>query len=193
MIRRTTVLIVVVIAVALLFVLSQVYSYWESLPQASYKIGDEIKGFPVDEMSLTVWNSYTTNESVQGLPESAFGVQLVILNVSIHNLVNRDLFFNGTDSLHARLVKAVSQYLVLEYGGKVPQGTETGLAYPRTPSGDFDWWGVALKVSSFDWLGANQSINGSMYFRIGPGLAPKELICKSVPETKPVFAVDLTH
>jgi hypothetical protein len=93
MIRRKTVSIVVIIGVALLLVLPLLNSYWESLPQASYKIGNEIKGFPVAEMSLTIWNAYTTNESVQGLPEEPFGVQHVILNVSIHNLVNRDLFF----------------------------------------------------------------------------------------------------
>jgi hypothetical protein len=73
----------------------------------------------------------------------------------------------------------------LEYGGKVGKNIETGLTIPKIPSGEFDWWGVALNVSSVDWLGANQSINGSIYFRIGPGLAPKELICKSVVKQIP--------
>lgn len=194
-VMRKKAIAAIAVILVIIFIVPFIISYWNSLPEASYKIDDEIKGFPVNELSLTVWNCYTTNESVQGLPESPFGVevQLVILNVSIHNLVNRGLFFNGTDDFHARLVKAVSQYLVLEYGGKVGQGTDTGLASYLMPSGDIDWWGVALNVSSFDWLGANQSINGSMYFRIGPGLAPEELICKSMLETKPIFAVDLTQ
>lgn len=185
----------IAVIIVVIFIVPSIISYWNSLPEASYKIRDEIKGFPISEMSLSVWNCYTTNESVQGLPGQPFGVQLVILNVTIHNLVNRDLFFNGTDDLHTRLVKAMSEYLLLEYSGKVGQDIETGGTSPRTPTGDFDWWGVALNVSSFDWLGANQSINGSMYFTIGglADLAPKELICQSVGETKPVFALDLTH
>jgi hypothetical protein len=190
--KKRTIVIAITIILVVLFVVPAITNYWNSLPEASYKIGDEVKGFPVSEMSLTVWNCYVTNESMQGLPELFTGAQFVIINATIHNLVNRDLFFNGTDDFHARIVEAVSKYLTLEYSGKIGQQTETGLASNLTPSGNFDWWGVALTVSSFDWIGANQSIKGSMYFRIGPGLAPKELICKSVPETKPLFVVDLT-
>ena len=81
----------------------------------------------------------------------------------------------------------------MDYGGKVGKNIETGSTSPMIPSGKFDWWGIALNASSLDWLGTNQSINSSMYFRIGPGLAPKELICKSVGETKPNFDVDLSN
>jgi hypothetical protein len=135
---------------------------------------------------------------VPGLPpivQSPFapGNQYVILNVSILNLLNQDIFFNGTDSLHERIVKAGNQYLVLEYSGKVGDRTETGLASYSTPSGTSDWWGVALNTPSFDLMAANQSIDGSMYFRIGPQFAPKTLICKSAPTNVPLFVVDLTR
>lgn len=198
--RRKIVLIVVVIAVALSFVLSQVNSYWESLPQASYKIGDEIKGFPIDEVSITVWNYSVTNASVQGLPLPSYpsGLQWVILNVSIHNLVNKDIFFNQTGDLQTELSKASSKYLFLELDGEHTFGIggesiAGGASYPSTPNGDTNWWGIALDASSFTELRANQQVDGFMYFRKDQGLVPKELICKSVFETKPIFAVDLTH
>jgi len=89
--RKRTMAVIAVILVVI-FIVPSIISYWNSLPAASYKIGDEIKGFPVKEMSLTVWNCYITNESMHGLPELFSGVQLVILNVTVHNLVNRDLF-----------------------------------------------------------------------------------------------------
>jgi hypothetical protein len=196
--RRKTVLIVAVIAVALLFVLSPVYSYWESLPQISYKIGDEIKGFPIDEVSITVWNYSVTNANVQGLPlpSDPSGLQWVILNVSIHNLVNKDIFFNQTGDLQTKLSKASSKYLFLELDGEHTFGiggaiSAGGASYPRTPNEDTNWWGVALDVSSFTELRANQRVDGFMYFLKDQGLIPKELICKSHFETKPIFAVDL--
>jgi hypothetical protein len=136
---------------------------------------------------------FTTNQSIQGLPELSPGLQFAILNVAIHNLENQDLFFNETNDIHAQLAKAASKYVVLAYSGKVGGSTETGFVSYSMPTGDSDWWGTALNVTSFDWIGANQSVNGFMYFRIEQGFAPKELICRSVGESKPVFVVDLTQ
>ena len=197
--RRKIALLVVVIALALLLVPSNVYSNWESLPQASYKIGDEIKGFPIDGVSITVWNYSVTDENVQGLPlpSAPSGMQWVILNVSIQNLENKDIFFNQTGNLQTELSKASSKYLFLEFKevhtfGIGGESTGGGASYPRTPTGDTNWWGITIDASSFTELRANQRVDGFMYFLQNQGLVPGELICRSITETKPIFAVDLT-
>jgi len=192
------VLIAVVVGVALLLVVSQVNSYWESLPQASYKIGDEIKGFPIDGFSITVWNYSVTDENVQGLPLPSVpsGMQWVVLNVSIQNLMNKDIFFNQTGNLQTELSKASSKYLFLEFKevhsfGIGGESTGGGASYPRTPTGDTNWWGITIDNSSFTELRANQRVDGFMYFLKNQGLVSGELICQSLGETKPIFAVDL--
>jgi hypothetical protein len=124
-------------------------SYWESMPQASYKIGDEIKGFPIEEVSITVWNYSVTDENVQGLPlpSAPSGMQWVILNISIQNLENKDIFFNQTSDLQTELSKASSKYLFLEFKevhtfGIGGESTVGGASYPRTPTGDTNWWEI---------------------------------------------------
>jgi hypothetical protein len=73
-------------------------------------------------MSLRVWNCYTTNESVQGLPELFSGGQLVILNVTVQNLVNRNLFLTVLmTSMHEllKLLVNISFWNMAEKLGKI--------------------------------------------------------------------------
>lgn len=185
--------IVVIAFVAVLFLVSHIISYWNSLPQASYKLGDEIRGFPVDEISITVWNYSVTNTNVPGLPlpNVPSGLQFVVFNVSIRNLENHALFFNQTGDLQTRLSRATSKYLYLELEGQnLPGSTVGGASFPRIPNGDIDFWGIALN-ESLTHLGANERVDGFIYFLKDSGLTSKELVCKSIYETKPIFVVNL--
>jgi hypothetical protein len=188
-VMRKKILFTIVLILITIFIAQYILSYWNSLPAASYNVGDEVKGFPVSELSLTIWNYYI----VQEVPELFSGGQFLILNVSIHNLVDRDLLFNDSIDFHSQLVEATNKYLVLQYSRKVGQVSDMGLTNPKIPSGQFDWWGIALNVSSLNSLGPNQSINGSMYFTTGQDFTPEKLICKSSTQTKPLFEVNLTH
>ncbi len=170
-----------------LFLIPPIVSYWNTLPQASYGLGNQISDFPISGLSLIVWNFSITNTSLPdlSLPTLPFGLQYVVLNVSVLNQENQGVNLNQSD-VEKQLSQATSKYLYLEletsHGG--------GASFPRIPDGDSDWWGVAL-TKPLTYMGANERVDGFMYFMKDPGLVPKQLVCKSIFETKPLFVVDL--
>jgi hypothetical protein len=73
--------------VAMIVVVSLVNSYWETLPYATYKIGDEIKGFPVDGTSITFANFSTSPDLI--FPETS---KDITFNITIKNLTTAPLY-----------------------------------------------------------------------------------------------------
>lgn len=52
---------------------------------SNYRIGDEIKGFPVDELSITVLN-WSTATTVEGMGPPGLDSEYVVVPVIVHNL-----------------------------------------------------------------------------------------------------------
>jgi hypothetical protein len=182
--RRKIELIAVSIFILLILVVSLVYSYWESLPYASYKIGDEIKGFPADGISMTITNFSTS-------PDLTFPTtsEDVTLNVTIRNLASYPIYFNQTD-FQTKLDQAASKHLDLKY--KVERGVGETSAWNYT-----DWWGITVfgvQKNQFNWLAANESVNGSIRFVLGnETYSSLELVCRSTSQQKPLFNVNLAQ
>jgi hypothetical protein len=218
-IMRARIIGIVICLVAIVII--GVYWYQSSngpLFQATYKIGDEIKGFPVREISLTIRNvttSKTLNMSnIQGNLATApiingevgqfnttgLGDQdeYVILTVTIHNLENYQIYFNRSDDLGSRLLQAWNSRFVLSYG------TENHEAYPQclmiipygenVSSGIVNYWGWGINMmsaSEVTSLAPNQTAYGALYFIIGEYYTPNELICRDDIQTNPIFTVNL--
>ena len=170
-----------------LFLISPVVSYWNALPQASYELGNQIKGFPINGLSLIVWNYSVIKTGLPNLslPTFPFGLQYVVFNVSVVNLENQGVNFNQSD-VEKQLSQATSKYIYLE----LEASNGGGGSFPRIPNGDIDWWGVALS-EPLTHMDANERVDGFMYFMKDPGLVPRQLVCKSIFETKPLFVVHL--
>jgi hypothetical protein len=113
----------------------------------------------------------------------------VILNVTIRNLASYPIYFNQTN-LQTKLSQASSKYLELTY--KV--GSGGGAASPLTYDNN-DWWGITvLGVSNneFNWLAANESVNGSIRFMLGNyNYSSFQLVCRSTSQQKPLFTVNI--
>lgn len=143
-------------------------------------LGDEIKGFPVKETSLTVWNwatALTVNVTGIAKADPQYYQQYFILNVSVRNIASHEVYFGINDSFNQELQQAKTKNLFLEYfsmqgykGGKM-----TEIAHSETNALDIGW-GITLteKLSS---LTPNQSVNGSIYFIIHQGWTPENLFC----------------
>ncbi len=120
-----------------LFVIPSIVSYWNDLPQTSYKLGNQINGLPINGLSLIVWNYFVINTSLPNLslPTLPFELQYVVFNVSVLNLENQGINFNQSD-VEKQLSQATSKYLYLELGAS----NGGGASFPRIPNGDIDWW-----------------------------------------------------
>jgi hypothetical protein len=153
-------------------------------------LGDEVKGFPVDEMSLTVWN-WTAADSVNvtGIAQLGAYDKYVVLSVSLRNTVDHPVYFGRNDTFNESLEKAKTKSLILESVVNVGKGEETDRAHAQTSALDMGW-GITLtnKLTS---LGPNQSVNGYLYFMIYALNNPKKLVCNDVGKGD-VFAVDLS-
>jgi len=184
MFMRRKIGLVILIFIALILVVSVLYLYWETLPYASYKIGNEIKGFPVDGISIIITNISTSPDLT--FPKTS---EDVILNVTIRNLASYPIYFNQTN-LQTKLSQASSKYLELTY--KV--GSGEGGASPFTNNNN-EWWGITVfgvPNNEFNWLAANESINGSIRFMLGDDTYHSfQLVCKSNSQQKPLFIVNL--
>jgi hypothetical protein len=183
--KKWTILLIVFLAA--LFLISPVVSYWNTLPQASYRLANQIKDFPINGLSLIIWSYSIINTSLPNLSLTTlpFDWQYVVFNVSIINLENQEVNFTQRD-VEKQLSQATSKNLYLDlvasHGG--------GSSSPRIPDGYSDWWGVALS-KPLTHMKANERVDGFMVFTKDPGLVPKQLVCKSIFETKPLFVVQL--
>jgi hypothetical protein len=161
-----------------------VYSYWESLPQATYKIGDEIKDFPIDGMSITVTNFSLQPANIQ---------KNITLSITIRNLASETINFNQSDT-HGALLNAVDKYLVLAYTTSTGDNGQISSQYQTTYA---DWWGITVNgvpQDGFNQVGGNENVQGSMIF-IAPGgnldYTSFSLMCRQVGVEKPLFSVSL--
>jgi hypothetical protein len=143
-------------------------------------LGDEVKGFPVKETSLTVWNwttALTVNVTGIAQADPQYHQQYVVLNVSLRNIASHEVYFGTNDSFNQELQQAKTKNLFLEYrSGPVSKGGWiTEIAHSETNALDIGW-GITLteKLSS---LTPNQSANGSIYFIIHRGWTPENLFC----------------
>ena len=183
--RRKIEISAVAIAIVLILVISAAYSYWESLPYATYKIGDEIKGFPIDGISTTITN-FSISQTNLPFPNSS----TVILNVTIQNLADYTIYFNQS-SLETKFDQAISnKHLELTYG--TSKGGGGGGAYPYNHT---NWWGITWPGNpELNSLTANQQINGSMLFTLTPNsFNTFELTCRQTSQEKPLFTVNLAQ
>jgi hypothetical protein len=174
--------IAVLILVAIVLVVSLANAYWNTLPYATYKIGDEIEGFPVDGLSITITNFSISPDSI--FPASSNDVAL---NVTIKNLASYSVDFNQSD-LQTKLIQAESKHLYLKYDLRNGFGETSPWNYT-------DWWGITvfeLQQDGFNGLSANESVNGSIRFVIGSdNYTSFQLICRLAFQEKPLFIVNL--
>jgi hypothetical protein len=197
------------IAVGVLLIILVVFGlYWYQtwngpLLHTSYNIGDEIKGFPVSEMSFTVCNmtiSQTTDipnvgSFFGGLPAQS---NYVILTVAIKNLENTTLYFDRASDFGDRYSQALQNYdFVLTYG------QENHEAYPET--GYLNTNGMASGVVNLNWgwginmmnaqdvtsLGPFQTVYGYLIFFVGEYYSSNQLLCREGSNSNPNFVVNL--
>lgn len=197
--------IIVLIAVFLVFT---AYSFGVfRIPEftSHYKIGEEIKSFPVDELSITFVN-YTTAKSVTDVPniqEASPDNKYVIFTVTIKNLANHELYFNRKDDFNDRLTYAKVNSFILKYGEMEYEKYPIIVNYiERVPTNIFG--GFEPKFISLDWgmgitmtnapeitsIAPNQILTGKLYYIIGEYYNPNELVCRFSLE-KTLFIIDL--
>ena len=180
------------------------YQTWYGpLFHTTYSLGNEIRGFPVSEMSFTFCNvtiSKTTNipnvgSTMGGLPEND---NYVILTVAIKNLEDTTLYFNRTDDFTDRYFKVrQDDRFVLTYG------EENHEAYPQTGYIDtngmvngmilLDWgWGInMMNAKDVTSLAPHQTVYGYLIFFVGEYYTPNQLLCRESVNLNPNFAVNL--
>jgi hypothetical protein len=161
-------------------------------PMQRIGLGDEIKGFPVKETSLTVWNWTTAlTVNVTGIAQADPQYQeYVVLNVSLRNIASHEVHFGTNDSFNQELQQAKTKNLFLEYFYDLPKyGRMTEIAHSETNALDIGW-GITPteKLSS---LAPNQSVNGSMYFIIHQVWTPESLFCNDTNGR--LFTVELNN
>ena len=164
----------------------------------AYKIGDEIKGFPVAEMSLTICNMTTSKTvdvpNISGLPPQC---HYVIFTVAIHNLADQPIYFNRSSDFMERFRKAENQQLVLTFGAEnhevYPVSGFTSPYGSLAGSKNLNWgWGItmmnALDITS---LLPFQTVYGALYFIMCDYYTLNELICREGFNSQPNFAISL--
>lgn len=183
-------------AAILLIVLVVIGLYWYQtlngpLLQSTYSLGDEIKGFPVKEMSMTVCNMTTSQtvlmNGVRDIGGSAgLGNHLqkfVILTLAIQNLEGYPIYFNGTsDSMS--FSNATSNYPSGSYHFTLKYGSQNHKTNPyflfQDSNGQPIVWGMdivmpdANQVTS---LSAHQTVYGYLYFLIDSSFTQYQLQC----------------
>jgi hypothetical protein len=148
-------------------------------PVTETGLGDEIKGFPIEEMSLTVW-SWTTAfmVNVPGIAQPLQYQEYIILNVSLRNIASHEVHFGVNDNFNQELQEARTKNLFLKATYQAPRyGTMTLIVHAETNALDIGW-GITptQKLSS---LMPNQSAYGSIYFIMHQGYNPESLICNN--------------
>ena len=178
--RRTKFALLLIVVLVAAY---SVYSYWETIPYEVYEIGDEMKGFPANGMSLTVTQLSTAQDTT--FPTSS---EDIILNVTIRNTTNSTLYLNRGDLLTRLNQFSSSTNLVLQY--KI--GGSTGGKWSKD---DNDWLGVfelGIPNSQITALESNQSLMGSIQYTLGDGnYSSFQLVCRQTSQTKPLFIVNL--
>ena len=189
-----------VVAVGILLIIIVViglyeYQTWNGpLLHATYNLGDEIKGFPVSEMSLTICN-VTTSKTIlmQGVQDIGGGVgnqgQYAIVTVAVRNLEDNQVSFTkGSDiSSTMRSLKFVltdgdgkhqvnPAFYFLDSNKQTPVW-EMGILMPN-----------AQEVTT---LAPHQTVYGYLYFIVGENYTPNLLQCIQGFNSNPNFAVNL--
>jgi len=174
------------ILIVAIIVVSSVYSYWERLPYAYYEIGDEIKGFPIDEISITVSNFFISPDLT--FPKDSINVNL---NLTIRNLSNHPIYFNEGE-FPQKFNQATNKQFYIEYE---KEGGRGGTSVRKSGDNWGDLWGITVfgvPNDGFKSLAANESVNGSMHFVLGNATYTSfTIICRSNAESKPLFIVSL--
>jgi len=187
------ILLIIVIVSGLLW-----YQTWSGpLLHSTYNVGDEIKGYPTSEMSLTVSKMTISKTSdvpnVNGLSADD---TYVILTVDVRNLGDSTLIFNQGSDFMDRFQKAPSNFF-LTYG------QENHEAFPLVGYDDTN--GYASGMVSYQWyfniniknahtltsLAPHQTVNGELIFAIGQNYSPNQLLCRAGMAGNPSFVVNL--
>jgi hypothetical protein len=156
-----------------------------------YKIGDEIKGFPVDELSVTFANWSATN-SISGFSPLTSDYVYIVIPVEVRNLADYTIYFNRQDDFHDKLTKAMSKHLYLVYGDENHEASPTS-SYINNWKGLSTGWGInANNPAEVMSLTPNQSGEGFLCFTIGRYYNPKELTCLNENQ-QTIFTVDLNR
>jgi hypothetical protein len=141
-------------------------------------LGDQVEGFPVKEMSLTVWNwtaELVVNVSGLAQPDPQYQ-EFIVLKVSLRNTATYAVYFGRNDSFNLELQQAKIKNLFLEATYQHPRyGTETIIVHSETDALDIGW-GITLTEKP-SLLTPNQLMNGSLYFIMHQGYTPKSLFC----------------
>jgi hypothetical protein len=157
---------------------------------SNYRIGDEIKGFPVDELSITVLN-WSTTTTVKRMGPPGLDSEYVVIPVIVHNLANHTLYFNRNDDFNDELTRAMSKQLFLVYGEKNYEVTSGFSSFTSWGSLSVGWGLNQANPAEASSLAANQSATGFLCFDMSSYYTPKELVCSNGPNTQPIFIVDL--
>ena len=157
-------------------------SYWARFPYATYRLNDEIKGFPIDGISVTFTN-YSITPDI-GFPKDSEDVNV---NVIVRNLTNQTFNFNQLDFQEKFYEDAGSKELTLYF---YVNGTQKG----GVGSGDYrSWWGIKVSGKPMNELGsleANGSVYGSIRFmQRTANYTSFDLLCTSSSQQKPLFIV----
>ena len=170
---RNKVLIVSVLFVAVLIIALSAYGYWETLPYASYKIGEPIEGFPFESTSMTV-NGFSVAPDVT-FPTEAIDI---FVNVTVQRLGSNP----GQSEFAESLIKHLFlRYQTSAYHGEVSAWNESyGM-------------GIVTPDNEINSLTVNQSVNGSIRFVLGnSNYSSFQLVCRVESQLKPLFTVDLS-
>ncbi len=184
-IKRIVWLVILVLIIAWI-AYSLVYSYWARFPYSTYRLNDEIKGFPIDGISVSFTN-YSITPDIS-FPKDSEDVNV---NVTVRNLTNQTFNFNQLDFQEKFYKEAGSKELTLYFYINRTQKGGVG-------SGDYrSWWGITVSGKLMDELGsleANGSVNGSIRFmQRTANYTSFDLLCTSNAQQKPLFIVNLTQ
>ena len=145
-------------------------------------MGEEIRGFPIDGLSITVVNLSTSADIA--FPNSS---EDVILNVIIRNLASYPIDFSQPE-LQLKLHQAANKQFYLTYTVERGGGGSAG----QRIYNNSDWWGITFSKNEFKGLAANESVDGSILFILGDiAYTSFQLACMQASQEKPLFIVNL--
>lgn len=172
--------------------------FTENKPQIKplYYIGEEIRGFPTEEMSLTIDdNSTSQTANMPGLEKIDSQNKYVIITVSIHNIIAQEINFDQDSEFRDRFVHALKTFkIVLDCG---PENTEVESVSGQANAEDGGYslnWGLGINIPyapRVKELSPSQVIYGNLYFVINQNQTANSIICKQDNAAKPLFTVIL--
>jgi hypothetical protein len=198
-----------IVAVAiLLIIIVAIGLYWyqtlTGVFHSTYSTGYEIKGIPVDELSITI-GDYSTAKSVNmpNTVQQSEDYKYIIFPITVKNLASHTLYFDRQDDFTDRVNLAKASSFILTYGEKNYEAYAQNNYYMVSVPSSTLYGGSELKVRSLNWgwgitmsnaeeitsLAPNQSISGILYFVIGQYYNPNQLIFGST--IKPIFSINL--